>query len=370
MSASKDLIPLPTVKKWSKTLSKIWVEAGGNQKPTLSVSQEAIARILGYKNWQELSISYHEQGTKHDHSLIKKEEPVVTPRIPLIGETDWNNKNSFVEYWETVFASLVAQQLRGVLIELSEEEGRLSVKHKDGTSHFVEHVDRTTTVDLLRVLYNVLAVNTDVTFDESSPQQAYLQGTYQQQKCIVFFKSRPFGLHETKFEIDLLSFEEEMVPLPLLTEINHTFQAISSPDLAVRTWLVSHLVRNLLHKGKRVVVVSDTALLVASNTNLMTTPVIHRATDSLDQSKERAVVSGRRLLDEENFDVFVVNTTLSASLLKKISLPIDKSVYITVHETHAAELRRNLEQQHCNLHQGRFIRMYKEFLPPSSISMF
>lgn len=369
MSASKELIPLVTVKKWSKTLSKIWVEAGGNQKPTLSVSQEAIARILGYKNWQELSSSYSEQLTKEEDILIKQEASVADPFIPLIGEIDFSKKEAFIDYWDKVFSSLVSQQSRGLFVELSEQTGKVSIKNSEGVPHFVEHADRKTLLDLFRVLYNVVAVNKDVSFDERAHQKACLQGKYNQEDCVVFYNSRPFGLHDVRMDIDILSTKEKMVPLPVLTEPSQALQVISSPHLSVRTWLVSHLVRNLLHEGLRVVVVSDNTLLVNSHPNLVTTYVFHRLAESVDESREYAVRRGRNLLDEENFDVFIVNTPMSAQLLKKISLPVDKRVFVVVNETHATELTRNLEQQQCKL-QGRFIGMRKEFLAPTNVSKF
>lgn len=59
MPVNAQHIPLPTVKKWAKTLQKkipdLFPEI---KKLPLSQSQEIIAQVLSYRNWQELSKAY------------------------------------------------------------------------------------------------------------------------------------------------------------------------------------------------------------------------------------------------------------------------------------------------------------------------
>ena len=354
MSARHDLVPLTTVKKWSKTLSKIWIDIGGGHKPSLSTSQEAMARVLGYTNWQHLLTSY--DGYKQEEnnaSLATFGTKGIFPTFVTLTTTGSNGPN-FVGFWDEVFSFIVKEQYRGLYILVANETAKIYVKQRNGKMTLAQETSEENFLNYARVLFNVLLnpENKELTFDSNRMQQSFWRHVFHQTPCLMFYQSTPLGEKSFSVHCDVLPFDEHSSTFVADLLIPKGIpEALSCSGVAHKSLLVSQLIRGFTKQQKKVVVISDCVLPLNTNPNttVISVPV------SWNHSSEkimRGIEQGRFLLNTEDFDVFIINSPLEATHFKKVSLPTDKPVFYMVNETHHEEFTRNLMQEGVRMKTG------------------
>ena len=257
MAVRNDLIPLPVIKQWSKRLQKAWPDVKGSDKPTLSVCQEALARVLGHSDWKMLLRDY-------------APTPETSPS---------KNPDSTMDVISNIFEQAVDKQYSSIVWKVGHEKAVMFGKHH-GQETETMTMSRDRSIEILKVIYNVLSENADVSFHHHLPQSAFFKMDIKKQPMMLFYRSIPLINGLLQVEIQLVSCDWKATPSMDLGAIHFHHKGISilaAPTEELRRELMSRVVAGLTrrHHDKNILVITDRPQpLIEGNPNVTVAPVI------------------------------------------------------------------------------------------------
>ena len=289
MAVRNDLAPLPVVKSWAKRLVKAWPEVSASPtNPSLSICQEAIARVLGHPDWHGLLRSYDTPTGNYGGTEMEPFE--------LNGDT---SSGQTMNYLQKILMDAIDQGYSALHIERSEEKaiikGRKGDKITDILITTPAHTDR-----IMTVFYNVLAEHKDVSFKPMTTQTATARVLHGDKSFQLSYRATPRlpAGYYTVIEIfpvgpSMDNHEAANSPgVQLLTQTKEGFVFIAAPSDNSRCAALSGL-GIALSNNKQTIVLSDRYLpQLETVRNATLIPIIKRlenASNSLIEAVRIAI---------------------------------------------------------------------------------